>query len=103
VAPRKAPAARTLLLAKLEQRVPEDEAGLSAFFSSGDFHSLLRLEDAAGHVVERAFPPGDDASVVRTREYAVSTLAALTGLDVRKDAHSEARAVASTEQWRPKR
>jgi hypothetical protein len=177
------PAARALLLAKLEERVPEDEAGLSGFFSSVDFHSLLRLEDATGHMVERAFTgypsseeqlvsmpmaeidellypfvegihwepapvdddaraffvarfvaaglvphpgraewwvkerlvmlaeqagtpalvpslvalalaPGDDASVARTREYAVNTLAALTGIDARKDAHGEARAVA---------
>jgi hypothetical protein len=49
------PAVRALVLAKLEERVPEDEAGRSGFFSSGDFHGLVRLTDAKGHVIERAF------------------------------------------------
>jgi hypothetical protein len=177
------PAARALLLAKLEERVPEDEGGRSFFFSSGDFHGLLRLEDAAGHVVERAFTgypsseeqlrsmpmdevgellypfveairwehapvdddvraffvarfvaaglvplpgraawwvkerlvtlaehvgtpalvpalvelalaTGSDASVERTHEEAVASLAALAGFDARKDAHGAARTVA---------
>jgi hypothetical protein len=49
------PAARALLLAKLHERIQADETGRSGFFSSGDFHSLILLKDAAGHVVERAF------------------------------------------------
>lgn len=179
------PAARALLLAKLKERIPADATDRSDFFSSGDFHGLLRLRDAAGHVLERAFTgypssqeqlqsmpmaevaellyplvdgirwerapvdddvraffvgryvaagltphpgraawwvkerlvmmaeqagtpslvpslvelalaSGGDASVVRTREYAVDTLAALAGFDVRKDPQSEARPIADT-------
>src|SRR6185503_11010609 len=37
------------------ERIPPDANGSSGFFSSGDFHSLLRVEDAAGHAIERAF------------------------------------------------
>lgn len=49
------PAARALVLARLEERPRGDDAARSGFFSSGDFHGLLRLQDAAGHVMERAF------------------------------------------------
>ncbi len=176
------PAARALLLAKLEERIPADDTGRSGFFSSGDFRTLLRLRDTAGHVLERAFTgypsseeqlqsmpmaevgellypffegirwapapvdddvraffvgryvaaglvpqpgsfvwwvkerfvmmaeqagtpalvpslvelalaAGADASVARTREYAVSTLAALAGFDARKGIHGEDRSV----------
>jgi hypothetical protein len=176
------PSARALLLARLDERIPPDDTGRSYFSSSGDFHARLRLEDAAGHVVERTFTgypsseeqlrsmpmaevgellypfvdgirwgpaqvdddvraffvgrfvaaalvphPGraewwvkerlvmlaehagtpalvsslvelalvaGEASVARTREYAVNALAALAGFDAREDARGEARAVA---------
>jgi hypothetical protein len=45
-------------------------------------------------LVELALATGDDASVVRTREYAVNTLAALAGFDARKDVQGEERPVA---------
>jgi hypothetical protein len=34
---------------------PPDAGERSGFFSSGDFHGVLHLEDAAGHAIERAF------------------------------------------------
>jgi hypothetical protein len=49
------PEVNALLVARLEERVPADTMLRSGFFSTGDFHSLLRLEDADGHAVERAF------------------------------------------------
>lgn len=176
------PAARAFVLAKLKEQIPATDTDRSGFFSSGDFHALLRVEDAAGHVIERAFtgyptsedqlasmpmseidellyplmnelhwepapldddaraffvrrylaaglePPsgraawwvrerfvmmaesagtralipslvalanarGDDASTVRTREEAVQSLAALSGVDLRKDARGAARPI----------
>jgi hypothetical protein len=49
------PALRGLVLAKLEQREPPSSMGGSGFFSSNNWHGVLRLKDAAGHVVERGF------------------------------------------------
>ncbi len=49
------PAVRAFALAKLEERVPPGTMVTSAFFSTGNFHALVRLEDGGGQAIERAF------------------------------------------------
>jgi hypothetical protein len=65
------PALRGLVLAKLEQREPPDSTSGSGFFSSNDWHGALRLKDAAGHVIERAFT-GYESSAEQLRSIAMA-------------------------------
>jgi hypothetical protein len=65
------PVLRGLVLAKLEQREPPNSTGGSGFFSSKDWHGALRLKDAAGHVVERAFT-GYESSEEQLRSIAMA-------------------------------
>ena len=54
---------RGLLLARLDERIPDDAADGRFSMSSHDWHGLLRITDAAGHALERRFTGYDSSEV----------------------------------------
>lgn len=57
------PGLRGLSLVTLEERVPEDATSRAGRGSSGSWHGLVRLSDAAGRSIERGYTGSDAASM----------------------------------------
>ncbi len=70
------PTIRGALLAKLEEKAPPNANSGSGFFSSNNWHGLVKLSDEAGRVFERGFT-GYSSSVEQLRSLPLSAAVAV--------------------------